>query len=74
MLRQAAQQCAMTKNQAVKHFVTQTALAEALDMRSQGSISSWGKYPPKLRQLQIEAATRGKLKAEKNCDAFRVRV
>ena len=74
MLRQAAQQCAMTKEQAIRHFKTQAALADRLGMQSQGSISSWGKYPPKLRQLQIEAATRGKLKAEKNCDAFRVRV
>lgn len=46
-------------------------LAEALGM-SQGSVSLWGEYPPPLRQLQIEALTGGKLRAEPDCDKYRV--
>ena len=46
-------------------------LAEALGM-SQGSVSLWDKYPPPLRQLQIEALTGGKLRAEPDCDKYRV--
>lgn len=61
----------MTKNQAVSHYGTQGKLAEALGMR-QSSVSLWGAYPPPLRQLQIEALTSGALKAERDCDMFRV--
>ncbi len=63
----------MTKDQAVKHFGTQVKLAEALRM-SQGSISLWAEFPPPLRQLQIEALTQGALKAEPDCDKYRVPV
>lgn len=31
------------------------------------SIYSWKEYPPALRQLQIEAMTKGKLRAEPDC-------
>lgn len=61
----------MTKTDATKHFGTQAKLAEALGM-TQGSVSLWGQYPPPLRQLQIEALTGGELKAEPDCDRFRV--
>lgn len=61
----------MTKDQAVKHFGTQVLLAQALGM-SQGSVSLWGEFPPELRQLQIEALTAGALKAEPDCDKYRV--
>lgn len=61
----------MTKDQAVRHFGTQVLLAKALGL-SQGSISLWGEHPPALRQLQIEAMTGGALKAEPDCDKFRV--
>jgi hypothetical protein len=61
----------MTKDQAVKHFGTQVLLAQALGM-SQGSVSLWGEFPPELRQLQIEALTAGALKAEADCDKYRV--
>ena len=61
----------MTKDQAVAHFGTQVKLAEALGM-SQGSISLWGVAPPALRQLQIEALSRGVLRADPECDKFRV--
>jgi hypothetical protein len=56
----------MTKDQAVKHFGTQQALAAALGM-SQGSVSLWKEYPPAIRQIQLEAITDGALKAEPGC-------
>lgn len=61
----------MTKDQAVEHFKTQTALAAALGC-DQSTVSGWGKYPPALRQLQIEALTKGELRAEADCDKYRV--
>jgi hypothetical protein len=61
----------MTKDQAVKHFGTQVKLAEALGIKSQGSIAGWGEFPPELRQLQIESLTKGALRAEPDCDKFR---
>ena len=61
----------MKTSEAVSYFRTQVALAEALGM-NQSSVSTWGEYPPALRQLQIEAATRGDLVAEPDCDKFRV--
>jgi hypothetical protein len=53
----------MTTEEAIKHYGTQTLLAEALGIK-QGSVSGWGEYPPKFRQLQLQQITRGKLKAE----------
>jgi hypothetical protein len=53
----------MTTEEAIRHYKTQTKLAEALGTR-QSTISSWGAYPPKLRQLQLQQITRGRLKAE----------
>jgi len=61
----------MTKDQAVTEFGTQQALADALGL-TQGSVSLWGDYPPPLRQLQIEALTAGRLRAEADCEKFRV--
>ncbi len=61
----------MTKDEAIAAFGTQVRLAEALGM-SQGSVSLWREYPPPLRQLQIEALTGGKLRAEPDCDKYRV--
>lgn len=55
----------MTKDQAIKHFGSQSKLAQALGM-FQGSVSLWGEFPPLLRQLQLEAITDGALKAEAN--------
>ena len=54
----------MKTSQVLSHYVTQVAVAKALDI-SQGSVSKWKEYPPDLRQLQIEALTGGALKAEK---------
>lgn len=62
----------MTKDQAVKHFGGQVRLAQALDDCKQSTISCWGEYPPPLRQLQIEALTGGELRAEPECDKYRV--
>lgn len=62
----------MTKDQAVEWAGTQVKLAERLGLKSQGSIAGWGDYPPELRQLQIEGLSGGALKAEPNCDKFRV--
>lgn len=62
----------MTTDEAIKALGgTQAALAKALGM-SQGSVSLWGDYPPPLRQLQIEAMTSGELRAESDCDKYRV--
>ena len=61
----------MTKDEAIAEFGTQVKLAAALGM-SQGSVSLWGVYPPELRQLQIEALTGGRLRAEPECDKYRV--
>ncbi len=55
----------MTKDEAINRFGSQVALAKALGM-SQSTISTWGEYPPPLRQLQIEKITGSKLKAERN--------
>ena len=54
-----------------QHFGSQYAIAKALGIK-QPSVANWGDYPPELRQLQIEAVTGGKLKAEPDCDKFRV--
>lgn len=62
----------MTKDEAIQALGgTQAAMAERLGIQ-QSSVSLWGAYPPPLRQLQIEALTRGVLRAEKDCDKFRV--
>lgn len=54
----------MTTAEAVKHYGTQTKLAEALGIK-QGSVAGWGEHPPALRQLQLQRITNGKLKAER---------
>lgn len=61
----------MTKNEAIKHFGTQVLLAQALKI-SQGTVAGWGDSPPELRQLQLEAMTKGVLKAGPECDPYRV--
>ena len=53
----------MTKDEAIKHYGTQQKLADALGL-SQSTVAEWGAYPPKLRQLQLQQVTRGRLKAE----------
>jgi len=55
------------------HYGTQYAVAAALGIR-QPSVANWGEFPPPLRQLQIEALSGGALRAEPDCDKFRVTV
>ena len=62
---------AMLTRDAIGFFGTQVKLAEALGM-DQSSVSGWKEYPPPLRQLQIEALTKGALRAQPECDKFRV--
>ena len=53
----------MTFDDVIRHFKSQGNVARALHL-SQPSIHSWReKGVPHLRQLQLEALTRGKLKA-----------
>lgn len=56
----------MTKEQAIKYFGSQVALAEALGI-GQSSVSEWETYPPEIRQIQLQTITRGKLRAEPEC-------
>lgn len=58
--------------EAIQHFKTQKALAEALHRCSQAAVSQWDAYPPDLRQLEIENITGGELRAEPECDRYRV--
>lgn len=53
----------MTTQEAIAYFKTQTALARALCIRP-AAVSQWGEYPPRLRQLELQQVTRGRLKAE----------
>lgn len=56
----------MKLDQALQHYGSQTALAKALRI-TKAAVSLWaqdGKIP-ELRQYQIEALTKGKLKAER---------
>jgi hypothetical protein len=61
----------MTSSEAIAKFDTATALALALGC-TQAAISQWGEYPPLLRQLELERLTRGALRAEPECDKYRV--
>ena len=56
----------MRTEDVLKHFVTQEAVALALDIK-QPSVALWGEYPPDKRQLQVERITAGALKAEAGC-------
>lgn len=53
----------MTKADAIKFYGSQKALATALKCE-QPAVAQWGKYPPAIRQIQLERLTRGCLKAE----------
>lgn len=56
----------MKRSDALKHFKTQAALAEALGI-GQSSVAEWGEDIPALRQIQIERITVGALKADPEC-------
>jgi DNA-binding transcriptional regulator YdaS (Cro superfamily) len=53
----------MRTSDVVEHFGTQKAIADALGIKPP-SVSDWGEFVPPLRQLQIEALTGGKLRAD----------
>lgn len=61
----------MTKDQALAYFDgNQSKLGRALGV-DQSTVNKWKAVPP-LRQLQLEAITKGKLKADPDCNKFRV--
>ena len=51
----------MKKRDAVKHYKTASALADALGIRPQ-AIHQWGDMVPKKRAIVLQRITRGKLK------------
>lgn len=53
----------MRTKQAIEFFGSPTALARALNIKGP-SIYSWGKTVPRLRQLQLERITAGRLRAD----------
>lgn len=53
----------MTKEEAITFYGSQEALARAIKVK-QPTVAGWGEYPPLTRQIDIEVATDGKLKAE----------
>ena len=55
----------MNKHDAIKFFGTQVKLAAVRGIK-QHTISGWGDSPPEIRQLQIEKATGGALKANES--------
>jgi DNA-binding transcriptional regulator YdaS (Cro superfamily) len=52
----------MTKEEAITFYGSQEALAQAIGVK-QPSVAGWGDEPPLQRQLDIELATGGKLRA-----------
>lgn len=55
----------------IEFFGSQQKAADALGI-SQPTIARYGEFPPPWRQLQAEAVTAGKLRAEPACDKYRV--
>ena len=53
----------MKTRQAIEHYGSTSALAEALGV-TPAAISQWGDYPPDGKQLLIERLSIGALKAE----------
>lgn len=53
----------MRRSEVIKYFGSQAAAARALNIKP-ASVAGWGKSVPKLRQLQIESLTGGKLRAD----------
>jgi transcriptional repressor of cell division inhibition gene dicB len=53
----------MRTDEVVKYFGSQAAVARALNIKPP-SVADWGEFVPPLRQLQIEALTDGKLRAD----------
>lgn len=55
----------MTKQQAVRHFETQTALAKAAKVSRQ-AVSQWESVPD-AQQIWLENLTKGALMADRRC-------
>lgn len=55
----------MKKRDAIKHYGTGAAVADALGIRPQ-AVSKWGDTIPYLRAVQLQKLTRGKLVPGKN--------
>lgn len=53
----------MTTEEAITFYGSQDALAKAIGVK-QPTVSGWGENPPLPRQIDIEVATGGKLKAD----------
>lgn len=53
----------VTTDDCIKFFGSKAKLAEALGIEPP-SVYTWGEHPPALRQLQLEALTERKLRAE----------
>jgi hypothetical protein len=53
----------MTKKECIIYFGGSKKVADAIGI-TKGSVTNWGEYPPKLRQLQIERLSGFKLKAD----------
>lgn len=70
MLIVIAMMLRMTKDEVIRFFGSQQAVATALGVK-QPSVANWKAEPPPLRQLQIERITGGQLRAGQECDAFR---
>ena len=56
----------MKTKQAIKHYGSVAKLMAATGITSRQAIYAWGKFPPPLRQVQIEHITGGALTAEKS--------
>ena len=56
----------MKTKDAIKWFGTTKRLADALEIQAP-AVYQWKKFPPALRQLQIQHLTEGALKAEPAC-------
>jgi hypothetical protein len=57
----------MTTDEAVKHYGSRKALADALGIWPQG-VYLWGERPPMSRQYEIEVRTGGALRADRDDD------
>ena len=53
----------MTTEEALEYFGGRKRLAAALDIWPHAT-ARWGKFPPKVRQYQIQVITEGNLKVE----------
>lgn len=66
----------MTKEEAINFYGSQQRLVEAITALgyelTQPTVSGWGAVPPINRQLEIEHATNGKLKADLSDDMRKV--